>query len=78
MRLDLQRIVGDFKESPASLRLRFGQVTASAVGSVTVTVAGSSTAVADVSYLSSYTPVVNDTVVMLTDGIDLLVLGKMA
>jgi hypothetical protein len=78
MRLDLQRIVGDFKESPASLRLRFGQVTASAVGSVTVTVAGSSTAVAGVSYLSSYTPVVNDTVVLLTDGIDLLVLGKMA
>lgn len=78
MRLDLQRIVGDFKESPATLRLRFGSVSASAVGSVSVTVAGSSTVVAGVKYLSSYTPVVNDTVVMLTDGIDLLVLGKTA
>jgi hypothetical protein len=78
MRLDLQRIVGDFKETPASLRLRFGQVSASAVGSVTVTVAGSGTAISGVKYMSTYTPVVNDTVVMLTDGIDLLVLGKTA
>lgn len=78
MRLDLQRIVGDFKETPASLRLRFGQVSASAVGSVTVTVAGSATAISGVKYMSTYTPVVNDTVVMLTDGIDLLVLGKTA
>jgi len=78
MRLDLQRIVGDFKETPASLRLRFGQVSASAVGSVTVTVAGSSTTISGVRYLSTYTPVVNDTVVMLTDGIDLLVLGRTA
>jgi hypothetical protein len=48
------------------------------VGSVTVTVAGSSTTIPGVKYLSTYTPVVNDTVVMLTDGIDLLVLGKTA
>jgi len=78
MRLDFQRIVGDFKESPANLRLRFGQVSASAVGSVSVTVAGSSTVVAGVKYLASYTPVVNDTVVMLTDGVDVLVIGKTA
>jgi hypothetical protein len=78
MRLDLQRVVGDFKESPASLRLRFGQVSASAVGSVSVTVAGSATVVPGVSYLSSYSPVVGDTVVLLTDGADVLVLGRMA
>jgi hypothetical protein len=78
MRLDLQRIVGDFKESPQGVRLRFGQVSASAVGSCSITVAGSSTVVAGVSHLSSYTPVVSDTVVLLTDGVDVLVLGKLA
>ena len=77
MRLDLQRIVSDFSPDPGTVRVRFGQVTASAVSSVTVTVGGSAS-VADVPFLKSYTPVVNDTVVMLTDGYDLIVLGAIS
>lgn len=78
MRLDLQRIVGDFAPSGEPLRVRFGQVTASAATSVTVTVGGSTTAITGVPFLKSYTPVVNDTVVMLTDGLDLVVLGAIS
>lgn len=78
MRLDLQRVVGDFAPSGDPIRVRFGQVTASAVSSVSVTVGGSSTVISGVPYLKSYTPVVNDTVLLLTDGLDLIVLGSMA
>jgi hypothetical protein len=78
MRLDLQRIVGDFAPASDPVRVRFGQVTASAVGSVSVTVGGSSTVISGVPYLKSYTPVVNDTVLMVTDGLDLIVLGSIA
>lgn len=78
MRLDLQRIVADFSPDPGTVRVRFGQVTASGVSAVTVTVGGGSASVADVPFLKSYTPVVNDTVVMLTDGYDLIVLGAIS
>jgi hypothetical protein len=78
MRLDLQRVVGDFAPAGDPIRLRFGQVTASAAASVSVTVGGSSTVISGVPYLKSYTPVVNDTVLLLTDGLDLIVLGSMA
>lgn len=78
MRLDLQRVVGDFAPPSDPIRVRFGQVTASAASSVSVTVGGSTTVISGVRYLKSYTPVVNDTVVMLTDGLDLIVLGSIA
>lgn len=76
MFFDLQRVVGDFKNPTAGLRLRFGQVTGTAAGSISLTVAGSTTEVSGISYLGSYTPVVGDTVAMLTDGIDVLVIGS--
>lgn len=78
MRLDLQRIVGDFKADPANLRLRFGYVVSVQSGSVTVTVGGSDVEVAGVKYLDSFTPSASATVAMLTDGLDLLVIGSVS
>jgi hypothetical protein len=76
--LDLQRIVGDFKQDAAPIRLRFGEVVSVQSGTVTVTVAGSSVEIAGVRYLDSYSPAGSDTVAMLTDGLDLLVLGAVS
>jgi len=76
--LDFQSIVGDFKSPPANLRLRFGQIVSVQTGSVTVTVAGSTVTVSGVRYLNSYSPSASATVAMLTDGLDLLILGAIA
>lgn len=73
---DLQRIVGDFRGDPSPIRLRFGVVQSVGSGVVSVTVAGSDVVIGDVRHLSSYSASASDTVAMLTDGLDLLVLGK--
>jgi len=78
MRFDLQRIVRDFDKPTANVRVRFGELISVQSGSVTVTVGGSTTQVAGILYLKSYTPLVGDTVVMVTDGEDLLILGAVA
>lgn len=68
-----------FGTAPAALV--YGVVTAIAAGppaSLTITLAGSSTSIAGVRYLSSYGPVVNDTVEILQSGSDLLVIGTLA
>lgn len=75
MRFDLQRIVADFDKPSTNTRFRFGEVQSTEVGSVTVTVGGSTTQVAGILYLKSYTPTVGDTVMMVTDGEDLVILG---
>jgi hypothetical protein len=45
---------------------------------LTVTVAGSDVEISGVRFLSSYSASAADTVAMLTDGLDLLVLGKVS
>lgn len=61
-------------------QLRQGVVTATATGPnrVTIKLGGSTVAIAGVRYLASYSPTVNDTVFVLANGVDLLVLGKLA
>lgn len=76
MTLDLQRIVRDFAPGDNPIRVRFGQVTAVGGSTVTVKVGGSTTPVSGVKYLKSYTPVLNETVVLMTDGLDVFVLGS--
>lgn len=78
MALDLQRIVSDFSPPSQELRLRFGVVVSLQVGEVTVTVAGSAVQVPAVHYLNSYSPVEGDTVALLTDGLDVLLLGAVS
>lgn len=57
--------------------VRYATVTAVGTGTATVTFAGSSNPVA-VHYLSSYTPTVNDYVLLLRVESDLIILGKVA
>ena len=45
---------------------------------VTIRMSGSAATVPGVRYLSSYTPAVNDTVLVDQDGSDLVVIGKLA
>lgn len=75
---DLQRIVGDFAAPDSPIRLRFGQVTSVGSGTVTITVGGSSASLSSVRHLSSYSASAGDTVALLTDGLDLIVLGKVS
>lgn len=62
------------------LRLRQGVVTATATvpNRVTITIGGSPDTVSGVRYLASYSPTVTDTVWLIQNGTDLLVLGKLA
>lgn len=77
--MDLQAIVGDFSPRQNDIRLRFGAVVSAQVGSITITVAGSTTQISGVKYLASYSsPTANDVVALLTDGLDILVIGKVA
>lgn len=78
-RLDLQRIVRDFAPSQdSSFRIRFGEVTVVGSGTVDLTVGGSDVEITGVRTLKSYgSPVVGDTVVVITDGLDLVVLGAL-
>lgn len=62
----------------AGVRLRMGVVSATGVGTVSVKLGGSTTAIAGVPYLSSYSPTVTDVVAVLQDGPALLVLGDLA
>jgi hypothetical protein len=54
----------------------FGVVKSIQATSVTVTLGGSTTQVVGIKYLSSYRPVVNDTVSIVQAGSDLLILGS--
>lgn len=75
---DLQRIVRDFSPEGSPIRLRFGEVVSVGSGVLTVTVGGSDVQLGDIRFLSSYSASAGDTVAMLTDGLDLLVLGKVS
>lgn len=69
------------KQLAAVLVLRQAVVASHTAGppaSVGITLGGSSTVVTGVRYLASYTPADGDTVWVLRNGGDLLVLGKLA
>lgn len=60
------------------LKLRQGVIDAVGSGDVDVTVGGSDVVITGVAYLASYSPTQGDTVWMLQNGSDLLVLGDQA
>lgn len=77
----LAREISPTKLPKQPVDLVFGVVTATAAGppaTVTVKISGSTTATAGLRYLSSYTPSVNDTVLILSRGSDFVVVGKLA
>lgn len=61
-----------------AVKLRQGVVQSIQTGSLTLTIGGSATTVSGIKYLSSYTPTVNDTVWLATDGRDWMVIGKLS
>jgi hypothetical protein len=75
--MDLNDIIYKFTDQKQGLQLRQGVVSATASGSVSVQISGSTTAITLVKYLASYTPTVSDKVFMLIDGKDVLILGKL-
>jgi hypothetical protein len=75
--MDLNDIIFKFTDQKQGLQLRQGVVTATAAGSCSVAISGSSSSITLVKYLASYTPTTNDKVFMLIDGKDVLILGKL-
>jgi hypothetical protein len=80
--MDLTYLVGQIKGDTniPNLRLRQGRVVALNVSpnSVDVQIAGDTNTLPRVRYLASYTPTSSDTIWLLSNGSDLLVIGKQA
>lgn len=76
--MDLRRLVADFAAPGSSMRLRSGVIVSDETGTVTITVGGSEVEIPGIKHLASYSPTPGDTVYMLTDGFDVLILGKLA
>ena len=81
--MDLNYLVNQIKGDTIAptLRLRQGRVVAlntSPNNSVDVQIAGDTNTLPKVRYLASYTPTSNDTIWLLANGSDLLVIGKQA
>ena len=80
--MDLNYLVGQIKGTDTSptLRLRQAYVVAShnSPKRVDIQIAGDTNTLPSVKYLHSYAPQVGDTVFILTNGADILVLGDIA
>lgn len=77
--VDIKDVAGVVAASgERGLRLRQGKVSSIQTGSVTITIGGSTATVAGVKYLASYSPTTNDAVWMLSDGRNVIILGKLA
>ena len=71
----LQKIV----EQNLTFGMHFAVVSAVTTGPsrVSIKLSGATTAITGIRYLASYTPLVNDVVVCLTNSTDIIVLGKL-
>lgn len=76
--MDLHRLAGRLGKDTVGPRLRWGVVDAVNADMVDITIGGSSVVIPDVRHLASYSPTEGDTVAMLIDGQDVLVLGDLA
>jgi hypothetical protein len=80
--MDMNYLVNQIKGDTniPTLRLRQGEVIAVNVtpNSVDVQIAGDTNTLPSVKYLDSYSPTTNDTIWLLANGSDLLVIGKQA
>ncbi len=80
--MDLSYLVGQIKgtDNSPTLRLRQAYVVAShnSPKRVYIQIAGDTNTLPSVKYLHSYAPQVGDTVFILTNGADILVLGDIA
>lgn len=75
---DLHLLAEAIKGRRTQVRLRQGVVTAVAAnGSLSVAIAGSAVSVSGVRMLASAAATTNDVVFLLTDGVDLIVIGAL-
>lgn len=76
---DLRKLARAFERPDATIRVRFGEiVSVESDRTCTVTVGGSTTEVSGVPYLESVVPQPGVAVMMLTDGVDLLIVGPIS
>ena len=77
--MDFGEIVKSIANQNNRVAIHYGKVTAltNTNTRISVLVSGSSTAITTVRYLSSYTPSVNDIVVLLVNKGDIIALGKL-
>ena len=77
--MDFGEIVKSIANQNNRVAIHYGKVTAltNTNTRISVLVSGSSTAITTVRYLSSYTPSLNDIVVLLVNKGDIIALGKL-
>jgi len=71
---ELRKIIN----SQIRISFHFGKVTDQSGGYITVLISGSTTPVTNIRYLDSYTPTVDDIVVLVVNRGDIFALGKLA
>lgn len=78
--MDFAEIVKSIANQNNKVSIHFGVVTAITGGGTTIslTISGAATAVTDIRFLSSYTPTVNDVVVLIVNNGDIIVLGTLS
>lgn len=78
--MDFAEIIRSIANQNDRISIHFGKVTAKTNGNtrISVLISGSSTAVTGVRYLHSYSPNVDDIVVMIIHKGDIVVLGDLA
>jgi len=78
--MDFAEIVKSIANQNNKVSIHFGVVTAitGEGATVSLTISGAATAVTDIRFLSSYTPTVNDVVVLIVNNGDIIVLGTLS
>ena len=77
--MELGQILNQMMKNNQGLYLRYGVVSAvtTSPSRVSVKISGATTAVTGIRYLSTYTPLVNDVVLLLINDNDVVALGKL-
>ena len=73
---DIGALAGNFSQENSSMRIRFGQVVSVEAFTCTITIAGSTTQVSGVKFLSR--PQAGLGCILMTDGADMFVLGQLS
>lgn len=77
--MELGQILNQMIKNNQGLYLRYGVVSAvtTSPSRISVKISGATTAVTGIRYLSTYTPLVNDVVLLLINDNDVVALGKL-
>lgn len=78
--MDMVQIVDAIVKQPAGVRIRQGKVISydSTTKRAVVTVGGSTVQLTGIRHMASYTPVVGNSVLLMVNGSDMWILGRLA